>query len=235
MPVVQRHAAPLRQQVLALLREEILEGRHAPGARLRENDLCAEYGVSRTVIREVLRQLESESLIAVIPGRGPIVAVLTRREIESLYEVRATLEGLAGSLFARRASDRQADRLLTHFSLMESTYLHGTLTTREESKTTFYRILLDGADNEVLTAQLAGVHTRIGLFRRYAFLDDDRVARSYEELRGIVQAAAAARDPEAARAASIHHIELAGRLAILEYERRVTADGGLVHLDEVAV
>ena len=55
-----------------------------------------------------------------------------------------------------------------------------------------------------------------------------------EELRAIVRAAAVDRDPEAARSASVHHIELAGRLAILEYERRVTADGGLVHLHEVA-
>lgn len=235
MPVVERHAAPLRQQVLALLREEILEGRHTPGERLRENDLCAAYGVSRTVIREVLRQLESECLISVVPGRGPIVAVLTKRDIESLYEVRATLEGLAASLFARRASDDLARRLIAHFTGMEESYLRGTLATREESKTEFYRILLKGADNDVLTADLAGVHTRIGLFRRYAFLDDDRVAQSYEELRGIVRAAADDRDPRAARDASVHHIELAGRLAILEYERRVTPDGGVVHLDRLAV
>lgn len=235
MPAVERHAAPLRQQVLALLRDEILEGRHAPGERLRENDLCAEYGVSRTVIREVLRQLESESLISVVPNRGPIVAVLSKRDIESLYEVRATLEGLAASLFARRASVQQAERLIAHFTRMEGTYLHGTLASREESKSAFYRILLEGADNEVLTSSLAGVHSRIGLFRRYAFLDDDRVAQSYEELRSIVERAARERDPEAARVASVHHIELAGRLAILEYERRVTAEGGLVHLEAVAV
>lgn len=235
MPIVERHAAPLRQQVLTTLREQIFEGRHAPGERLRENDLCESYGVSRTVIREVLRQLESESLVAVIPGRGPIVAVLTKRDIESLYEVRATLEGLAAALFASRATPAQAERLIAHLTDMEQTYLRGTLASREQSKSEFYTLLLEGADNDVLSAQLAGVHTRIGLFRRYAFLDDSRVAQSFEELHGIVQAAAVDRDPEAARAASIHHIELAGRLAIVEYERRVTDDGSVVHLDAVAV
>lgn len=235
MPVIERHAAPLRQQVLLLLRDEILEGRRAPGERLRENDLCAAYGVSRTVIREVLRQLESESLISVLPGRGPTVAVLTKREIESLYEVRAALEGLAAALFARRASPADCARLIDHHAAMTAEYLHGTLASREESKSEFYRILLAGADNDVLSDELSGVHTRIGLFRRYAFLDDDRVARSFEELTAIVRAAAVDRDPVAARATSEHHIELAGRLAVLEYERRVTPDGGLVHLDEVAV
>lgn len=234
MPVVERHAAPLRRQVLLGLREEILEGRRAPGDRLLESDLCTSYGVSRTVIREVLRQLETESLISVVPGHGPIVAVLTKRDIESLYEVRAALEGLAAALFARRADPQQAARLVAHLHAMEGTYLRGDLAGREESKSAFYRILLEGADNEVLSAELAGVHTRIGLFRRYAFLDDARVAQSYDELRTIVLATAVDRDPVAARAASEHHIELAGRLAILEYERRVTADGGLVHLAEVA-
>jgi DNA-binding GntR family transcriptional regulator len=235
MPIVERQAAPVRQQVLGSMREEIFEGRHAPGERLRENDLCEAYGVSRTVIREVLRQLESESLISVIPGRGPIVAILTKRDIESLYEVRATLEGLAAALFATRATEGQAARLIAHLAAMEGTYLRGTLLSREQSKSEFYALLLEGADNDVLSAQLAGVHTRIGLFRRYAFLDDSRVAQSYEELRGIVRAAAVDRDADAARAASIHHIELAGRLAIIEYERRVTDDGSVVHLDAVAV
>lgn len=228
MPVIERHAAPLRQQVLLLLREEILEGRRAPGDRLLESELCASFGVSRTVIREVLRQLETESLISVIPGRGPIVAVLSKRDIESLYEVRAALEGLAASLFARRADPRQAARLVDHLRLMEREYLHGDLASREESKSAFYRILLEGADNDVLSAELAGVHTRIGLFRRYAFVDDARVAQSYDELCVIVQATAVDRDPVAARIASEHHIDLAGRLAVLEYERRVSADDSAV-------
>lgn len=235
MPEIVRQAAPLRQQVLAVLREEILEGRHPPGERLKESDLCAAYGVSRTVIREVLRQLESECLISVVPGHGPIVAVLTRRDIESLYEVRAALEGLAGALFARRATDEQSHRLIRHFLRMEDTYLRGNLTSREQSKSEFYGILLEGADNDVLSADLAGVHTRIGLFRRYAFVDDDRVAQSYEELRRIVRAAAEERDPTAARAASTHHIELAGRLAIHEYERRIAPEVPVAQDTSVAV
>ncbi len=235
MAVIERHAAPLRQQVLIRMREEIFDGLRAPGDRLVESELCSSYGVSRTVIREVLRQLESESLIAVLPGRGPIVAVLTRHEIESLYEVRAALEGLAASLFARRADAAQARALTAQLQAMSASYLHGTVATREESKTEFYRLLLDGAGNEVLSDELAGVHRRIGLFRRYAFLDDERVATSYDELQAIVEAAAVVRDPVAARAAAEHHLELAGRLAIIEYEARVTADGRLEHPSSVLV
>jgi DNA-binding GntR family transcriptional regulator len=218
---IERHAAPLRQQVVRMLREDILEGVLAPGERLLENTLCDGYGVSRTVVREALRQLESESLITMLPGRGPIVTVLTRHDIESLYAVRRVLEGLAAELFAREATLSQAGRMRALIESMEDRYLRGTVESREESKEEFYTLLLEGAGNPVLESQLRGVHTRIGLFRRYAFVDEHRVALSMEELRQIVHELAVTRDPVAARRASEHHIQLAGELAVLEYSKRL--------------
>lgn len=219
---IERHAAPLRQQVVRMLREDILEGVLAPGERLLENTLCEGYGVSRTVVREALRQLESESLITMLPGRGPIVTVLTRHDIESLYAVRRVLEGLAAELFAHEATPTQAGRMRALIASMEDRYLRGTVESREESKEEFYTLLLEGAGNPVLESQLRGVHTRIGLFRRYAFVDEHRVALSMEELRQIVHELAVTRDPAAARRASEHHIQLAGELAVLEYTKRLT-------------
>jgi DNA-binding GntR family transcriptional regulator len=222
---VVRQAAPLRQQVVRLLREDILEGVLAPGERLLESALCDSYGVSRTVVREALRQLEAESLITIVPNRGPIVTVLTEHDIRSLYEVRRVLEGLAGELFARNASDDDAAALIAHMSEMEATYLHGTVESRGESKEKFYELLLGGAKNDVLDTNLRGVHTRIGLFRRFAFVDDQRVALSMDELRNIVREAAHNRDPGASRLACERHIELAGELAIVAYKARLTDTG----------
>lgn len=90
---VRRVAAPLREQVLELLRADILAAEFAPGQRLVESRLCERFEVSRTVIREVLRQLESEGLVALVPHRGPVVAELTRADAKALYEVRGALEG----------------------------------------------------------------------------------------------------------------------------------------------
>ena len=216
---IERHAAPLRQQVVRLLREDILEGVLPPGKRMLENSLCESYGVSRTVIREALRQLESENLITMLPGHGPIVTVLTEHDIEALYQVRSVLEGLAGELFAIRASQEQATALRNQLAVMEKAYLHGTVQTREQSKETFYEMLLEGAANEVLSEQLHGVHTRIGLFRRFAFVDEKRVETSMRELRRIVQVAAVERDPRKARTACEHHIRQAGELAVLAYRQ----------------
>src|SRR3970040_1259795 len=95
LPAIHRSAAPLRRQVLEELRRSIIAGRLAPGARLVERQLIAMMGVSRTVIREALRQLESEGLITMIPNKGPAVRELTLQEAKDLYGIRAVLEGLA--------------------------------------------------------------------------------------------------------------------------------------------
>ncbi len=198
-----RHeAAPLRRQVVDALRQEILDDALHPGERLLENALCERYCVSRTVVREALRQLESEQLITMLPGRGPIVTVLTEDDIRALYDVRRVLEGLAAELFAERADDAETRRMLDHLDEMESTYLRGTVLSRSAAKDTFYAILVEGAHNQVLATSLAGVHTRIGIFRHYAYIDDARVAASMDEVRHIAHEAAANRDPIAARAAA---------------------------------
>jgi DNA-binding GntR family transcriptional regulator len=218
--LVERHAAPLRQQVVKLLREDILEGQIAPGERLVEGALCTTYGVSRTVIREALRQLESENLVTVLPN-GPVVTVLTKRDIESIYQVRANLEGLAGELFASNASDEDAAAMIALRDRMEVEYVNGTVEQREEIKEEFYSLLLKGGGNDVLAESMRGIHARIALFRRYAFVDGKRVALSMKELRRIIDAAAVRRDPERARRACEEHIHGASKLAVEEYSRRL--------------
>ena len=217
---IERTAAPLRQQVVRLLREDILNGLLTPGQRLVENVLCASYGVSRTVVREALRQLESEHLIRVVPAQGPIVAVLTEAEIRAIYVVRAALEGLAGRLFAHHATAAEVARMLALRDRMEAEYRHGTVDAREAFKAEFYHTLLRGTANPVLAEMLGGLHARVAIFRRFAFVDERRVALSHQELVRIIDALAVRRDPQAADDACAHHIRIAGDLALIEYERR---------------
>src|ERR1700693_3926359 len=99
--------ALLRDQALQRRRDAIISGHFAPGARLIERELCAQMGVSRTSIREVLRGLEAESLITIEPRRGPIVARLNRKQIAEIYDVRAMLESAVIRIFTERANDTQ--------------------------------------------------------------------------------------------------------------------------------
>src|SRR5512138_1076944 len=88
----------VRQEAVEKLRAAILAGRFQPGDRLVEADLCKVLGVSRPSLREALRSLEAERLIAIVPNRGPQIPIVSWTEAEEIYHVRALLEGEAAAL-----------------------------------------------------------------------------------------------------------------------------------------
>src|SRR5580692_6520481 len=135
---IRKFAAPLRQQVLDELRQSIIAGRLNPGERLIERELIAMMGVSRTVIREALRQLESEGLIAIIPNKGPVVRELTVAESKDLYSIRAVLEGLAARLFAENADQDQILKLEIALDATFEAYQANDPDRVLESKNKFY-------------------------------------------------------------------------------------------------
>ena len=93
--------------ILDVLRREIVEMRLRPGQQLVERELIERIGVSRTTIREALRQLAAEGLVTTIPQKGAIVAAPSAKQAAELYEVRALLEAAIAKEFALSASDIQ--------------------------------------------------------------------------------------------------------------------------------
>ncbi len=217
---IPRTAAPLRQQVVRLIREDILNGALAPGQRLFESALCDSYSVSRTVVREALRQLESEQLITVRPNLGPLVTLLSAQDISAVYVVRAAMEGLAGKLFALNATAAQCRGMARLGERLDAEYRRGDIDSREAIKAEFYRRLAEGAHNDILSENLGAMHARVAMFRRFAFVDPERTEPSIRDIEAIIRAAAIERDPQAAWAACERHILAAGDLAIVEYNRR---------------
>jgi GntR family transcriptional regulator, trigonelline degradation regulator len=210
---VQRVAAPLREQVLDLLRQAIVEHRLKPGQRLIERELVEQIGVSRTTIREVLRQLAAEGLVATIPQRGAVVAVPTDEEAAELYEVRAALEALAARRFVEHASDSQVAALRTAFGEVEEVMSAGDdADTRAmlQAKDRFYDILLKGAGNREIHAILSSLTARVSVLRATSMNRPGRAVESLEELRAIVEAVEA-RDAEGAARACARHVEMAAR------------------------
>ncbi|MFD2398220.1 GntR family transcriptional regulator [Prauserella oleivorans] len=219
-PRVKRVAAPLREQVLDLLRADILSSEFEPGERLVESRLCARYEVSRTVIREVLRQLESEGLVSSVPNQGPVVAELTREDAIALFEVRAALEGLAGSLFAQRADAKERKRLRDALKAVEKSLGKAELPARLKIKDEFYAALIDGAHNEVIRTTLRGIHARVQMLRGLSMQAPGRSAEILRELGDITDAAAVRQDPIAAREACEKHVHNASEVALRELEAR---------------
>jgi DNA-binding GntR family transcriptional regulator len=192
LTAITKSAAPLRRQVLDELRQSIIAGRLNPGERLIERELIAMMGVSRTVIREALRQLESEGLVAIVPNKGPIVRTLTVEEARDIYAIRAVLEGLAARLFTEQAGDLQIARLDRALSVVEKAYDSGDAEAMLETKNNFYEVLFEGAKSETLASMLAILHGRIRRWRSLGLThpnrSPERDRQSLKNLRALVQA-----------------------------------------------
>ncbi len=201
LSAIHKSAAPLRRQVLDELRQSIISGRLNPGDRLLERELIAMMGVSRTVIREALRQLESEGLVAIIPNKGPVVRSLTVDEARDLYTIRAVLEGLAARLFVEQASDAQIARLEQALRVVEKAYASGNAARMLETKNSFYEALFAGAKSSTLSSMLGMLHGRIWRWRalglRHPKRSPERDRESMTNL-GAVLKAIRARDADLA-------------------------------------
>lgn len=216
---VVRVAAPLRQQVLENIREAIAVGRLAGGSRLVERDLCEMTGVSRTLIREALRQLESEGLVEVIPNKGPIVAKVSSRQAREVFQLRAELEGLASQLFAEQASEAQMKALQAAFADLRTAYAGGNAVAMLAAKARFYEALVDGAGNETLGTVLRQLHARAMVLRATSLSQRGRTAESEREIAELVKAIRK-RDGAAARKASVAHVTKAAQAALQVLERQ---------------
>jgi DNA-binding GntR family transcriptional regulator len=190
---VTKTAASLRQQVLEGLRNAIVSGQLPPGKRLTERELIEIMDVSRTVIREALRQLEAERLIEVIPNKGPVVRALTPEEAEDLYKIRAVLYGLAARIFVEQADDTRIAALNDALSAVVDAYESGNADLVLETKTHFYSVLREGTNSETLTSMLVTLHARIWQWRAlgltHPMRSAERSSESIENLRSIVAAA----------------------------------------------
>jgi DNA-binding GntR family transcriptional regulator len=203
---IQRKSSTLREKAADMLRQAIIDQRFPPGTHLIERELCDLLGVSRTSVREALRHLESEQLIKMVPHKGPIVASLTTQDAEDLYQVRASLEGLAGELFALRATDKQIDDLRKTTRRMERVSATKKPTAILEVVEQFYRILFDGAQNPVCTQFVKSLNTRISILRHMSLASEGRHSIMMDEVNSIL-IAAIARDPEKSKQACIAHVD----------------------------
>lgn len=215
---VQRVQVTLRQQVLELLRNAILEGRFKPGERLIERELCELTGVSRTSVREALRHLESEGLVANVPNKGPTVATLSEEDAREIYEVREALEGLAGRLFAERGTDKQVDALQAALERLAEAFRQNDMTLVVAETTHFYDVFLQGCGNSLISDMIRSLQARVIFLRKTSMSQPGRAPGSLTEMEKIVQAIRK-RDADRAEEVCKDHVRRA-RAAALDVMRR---------------
>lgn len=207
---------PQGENVYQRLIEEIRSGALAPGARLRETELADRLGVSRTPIREAIRQLENDGLVSHLPRVGAAVRSLDYAEVMELYDMRAVLEGTAARMAARAATDLELAELASLNAEMT-----GAVTAQRaaELNAQFHLTLLDAARNRYLTRAMLGLRRTLIILGPSTLADAARAQDAQAE-HGRLLAALQRRDPLAAEAEMRAHIEGAHRMRMRQLRDR---------------
>lgn len=203
----------LRTQVADTLRNAIVMGELAPGERLIERVLCERIGVSRTSLREAMRELENEGLLTNLPNRGLIVSIVDPKTAQEIFDVREALEGLICRLFCERATDDHIDRCRAVQIELAAAYEAGVASELIAAKNRLYDVLIAGADNSEAERMLRSIHMRASQLRMMSLSNGDRRKASHEEITVLIDSLLNRRAKEAERLAR-KHVQRATQFAL---------------------
>lgn len=192
------------------LLEEIGRGDLPPGARLRETELAERLGISRTPVREAIRQLEADGLVTHVPRQGATIRVLDYTEVMELYEMRAVLEGTAARLAARAASDMELDELV---ALNDELAAADDASLAYELNRQFHLTLLDAAKNRYLIKSVNALQKTLLIIGPSTLAESERAKQAVREHAALLDALKA-RDGTRAEALMRAHIEAAHRVRL---------------------
>ncbi|MFC3678347.1 GntR family transcriptional regulator [Ferrovibrio xuzhouensis] len=186
--------------VFQTLRDRIASQELAPGSKLRENDLAAEFKVSRARVREIFSTLEQRGLIERIPNRGAVVMRLEPKQVFEIYDVREVLEGLA----VRRATENSPvgswQAMLDQFGEQAETMIGaGDLETYAALINTFRREIIIRCDSPILSSMLDTLFERTGFLVRRLILVPGRALEGLQEHRAVLTAMNEGRAEDAER------------------------------------
>ena len=203
--IIQIPKASLHEQVAHRLRQMLVEGRIAPGAKLNERTLCELLSVSRTPLREAIKMLAAEGLVELLPNRGAIAVALTEADVLDTFEVMAGLEAQSGELAARRITDTELTEIKAlHFEMMAA-YTRRDLSGYYRLNAQIHQAINTAARNPVLSATYNRVNARLQALRFRSNQDGDKWTAAVREHEQMV-AALEARDPQAMRTVLLAHL-----------------------------
>jgi DNA-binding GntR family transcriptional regulator len=192
------------------LEEEILKGEFIPGSKLDEGSLSKKFSVSRTPIREALRQLSASGLIELIPNRGAFLVQLSTNRLVEMFEVLAELEGMCGRLAARRITDAQRKELMESLeSCRKSEKDQQEVDAYYHSNDEFHSIIHRATQNQFLIDTVENIERRLRPYRRVQLHVPQRKKDSVKE-HGLIVEAILAGEAELAEKRMQGHILVQG-------------------------
>ena len=211
---IQNHR-PLREIVYEELKMQILTGKIVPGTRMMEVELADDMGVSRTPIREAIRQLEKEGLVTIEPRRGAYASQISVKDMVDILEVRQNLEGLAAFFAAQRMTKDVQEELHRVSKNYDQAVADGDMAAMIKSDTRFHRIIVEASNNHVLLQMIEQLQELVLRFRYLYYSDFKRADDMPSEHEAIYEAIVAG-DADAAREAADIHIQRLKELVISE-------------------
>jgi len=201
--------APLAQDLRDRLEEEILSGQRPPGSRLDESKLAQHFGVSRTPVREALRELAAADLVVLRPRQGAVVATVTVTQLLHMFEVMAELESFCARLAARRMSEAERRHLAEVHAACRRFAEKSEAHAYYDANRRFHEVIYAGSHNTFLEETTRNMRNRLSPYRRFQLHHPGRTMKSWKEHQAVVDAIVSG-DGEAAAAAMAHHVTIQG-------------------------
>lgn len=177
----------LHRELVDRLQPLIISGELAPGAKVPEKDLCAQFGVSRTPLREALKVLASDGLVRLEPNRGAWVTRVTVGEVEEVFPVLGALEALSGELACKNISDEEINAVRAMHDEMIQSYEGRDLDTYFSINQKIHRAILLAARNDTLTSSCQALSLRMQRARYLANISDNRWYEAVQEHEKILK------------------------------------------------
>lgn len=195
----------LRGRVFNKIREDILSGKYSHNEELKETAIGMELGVSRTPVREALRQLELEGLVSIIPNKGAYVNGISEKDIHDIYIIRSYLEGLCARWACDNITQVQIDELeeIVYLSEFHAKKEHHEQIVELDNK--FHQMIYDASNSKILNHVLSDFHHYVQRIRKITLASETRATNSNKEHTAILEAIKQ-RDGEKAERLAHEHI-----------------------------
>lgn len=181
----------LSGRVFQKIRDDIIKGKYQEHDELRENTIGKELGVSRTPVREALRQLELEGLVSIVPNKGAYVTGISQKDVIDIYAMRSSLEGLCARWATQNITEEQLDAL-------EEIVLLSEFHMKKEGKSNtdqvhvldgrFHTILYEASGSRMLSKTMIDFHKYVQRARKFSIVSEERARKSIREHKQILRA-----------------------------------------------
>lgn len=217
--------ANLHEHVAQRLRQMLVEGHIAPGAKLNERELSEVLHVSRTPLREAIKRLASEGLVELLPNRGAIAVSLNEADVLNTFEVMAGLEAMSGELAAQRITTAELAEITAMQFEMMAAYTRRDLSTYYGLNSRIHGAINAAAKNPVLTVMYNQVNARLQALRFRSNQDGEKWKRALKDHEKMIDALQT-RDGAAMREVLETHLRNK-RDVVIEQLRRGSATGSV--------